>query len=334
MEERFHLRPATSADGDAICRVVFGVLREYGLVPDPAGTDSDLADIESSYLRAGGSFDVLVDACEQIVGTVGVFPLDRTRCELRKLYLVAACRGRGLGKRLLQQALARARERGFARIELETLNILTTAAHLYESFGFVSCAPRHTSTRVDRAYFRDLGRSSPMRTVTYGGACSLDMFITGPGGALDWLVWSDDAQALMAEYWPTIDTILMGRKTYVDALNRGGGGGESPGITTYVVSRTLKEAPGATLISDDVGGFVRALKAKSGKGICVMGGGELARSLFEADVIDEVGLNIHPVLHGSGVPLVPGLARPVDLELVSCRAIHGGCIYALYRVKR
>ena len=172
-----------------------------------------------------------------------------------------------------------------------------------------------------------------MRTVTYGGATSLDMFITGPAESVDWIVWSEDVQKLMAEYWATIDTILMGRKTYEFAA-KGGGGGEMPGITSYVFSRTLKEAPGATVVSEDAGGFVRALKAMPGKGIMVMGGGELARSLFEADVIDEVGVNIHPVLLGSGVPLVPGLPRPIKLELVSARPIHGGCVYALYRVKR
>jgi len=159
------------------------------------------------------------------------------------------------------------------------------------------------------------------------------MFIAGPGGAVDWLLWSDDAQKIMAEYWPTIDTILMGRKTY-EVAAKGGGGGEMPGITGYVFSRTLKEVPGATVVSEDAGGFVRALKAQPGKGIMVMGGGELARSLFEADVIDEVGVDIHPILLGSGVPLVPGLNRPINLELVSAKPIHGGCVYALYRVKR
>jgi dihydrofolate reductase len=173
-----------------------------------------------------------------------------------------------------------------------------------------------------------------MRTVTYGGATSLDMFIAGPNESVDWLHWSDDVQQIMADYWATIDTLLMGRKTYEFGLKSGGGGGELPGVASYVFSRTLKEAKGAAVVSEDAGGFVRALKAKPGKGIMVMGGGELARSLFEADVIDEVGVNIHPVLLGGGVPLVPGLARPVNLELISTKPIQGGCVYALYRVKR
>ena len=176
-----------------------------------------------------------------------------------------------------------------------------------------------------------------MRIVTYGGATSLDMFIAGPGGSMDWLVWTADAQKIMSDYWPTIDTILMGRKTYQGTVDGGGGGsGNDPQMHTYVFSRTMKQPPAkeVTVVSEDAGGFVRALKARRGKGICLMGGGELARSLFEADVIDEVGVNIHPVLLGSGTPLVPGLSKPMSLELISARPIKGGCVYALYRVKR
>jgi dihydrofolate reductase/GNAT superfamily N-acetyltransferase len=336
MEDGFRLRPATNADGEAIRAVVFGVLREFGLTPDPAGTDADLFDIESSYLKPGGSFDVLVDPTDQVVGTVGLVPLGAGRCELRKFYLSGGLRGRGLGKRLLRHAIESARARGVTRIELETLSLLTAAARLYESFGFRSCEPHHVSVRTDRAYVLDLATDggSAMRTVTYGGACSLDMLITGPNGAIDWIIWSDEVQAIMAEYWSTIDTILMGRKTYEFAAKGGGGGGEMPGITSYVFSRTLKEAPGATIVSGDAGEFVRALKARPGKGIMLMGGGELARSLFEADVIDEVGVSIHPVLLGGGVPLVPGLNRRINLELVSAKPIAGGCVDALYRVKR
>jgi len=172
-----------------------------------------------------------------------------------------------------------------------------------------------------------------MRKVTYGAACSLDLFIAGKNGEVNWLVWSDDVSKFMAEFWPTIDTILMGRKTYEDAMKRGGGP-EMPGVTTYIFSRTLKEAPGATIVSEDAGGFVRRLKAQPGKGICVMGGGELAKSLFEADVIDEYGLNIHPVLLGSGIPLLPPINRQVNLELISSQIIGGGCLLTTYRVKR
>ena len=77
-----------------------------------------------------------------------------------------------------------------------------------------------------------------MRKVTFGGANSLDNYLARPDGAVDWILWGDEAAAVMADYWKTIDTILMGRKTYEVALERGGGGGY-PGMNTYVFSRTL-----------------------------------------------------------------------------------------------
>lgn len=173
-----------------------------------------------------------------------------------------------------------------------------------------------------------------MRTVTYGGACSLDGFLTARDGALDWLHFSKDVQQVMSDFWKANDTLLFGRKTWEGAAGQGGGGGAS-GMKSYVFSRTLTSIKhkGVELVSTDAGKFVRRLKAGNGKGICVMSGGNLARSLFEAGVIDEVGLNIHPVLLGAGTPafLDPGLRIP--LELKECRAIDGGCVLVTYRVK-
>jgi dihydrofolate reductase len=173
-----------------------------------------------------------------------------------------------------------------------------------------------------------------MRKVTFGGATSLDNYLARPDHAVDWLLWSDEAFAAMADYWKTIDTVLMGRKTYEVALRRGKGGGGHPGVKSYVFSRTLKEGRGgATIIATDAAAFVRDLKQQDGKDICLMGGGELAKSLFEAGLIDELGFNIHPVLLGAGVPLFYPMSRQIDLELVACKPFKNGCVLVTYRVK-
>ena len=176
-----------------------------------------------------------------------------------------------------------------------------------------------------------------MRTVTYGAACSLDGFIAPSDGSMDWLHFSRDVQEYMATYWASIDTMLMGRKTWEVAVGQGGGGGGggggSKGIATYVFSRTLERVGhGAQLVREDAGEFVRRLKEQPGKGICVMGGGELAQSLFAAGVIDEVGLNVHPILLGSGVPFFRDAGRRISLELAESRVIDGGCVLMTYRV--
>ena len=173
-----------------------------------------------------------------------------------------------------------------------------------------------------------------MRTVTYGAACSLDGFIAPTDGSMDWLHFSKDVQEFMANYWSSIDTMLMGRKTWEAAGGSSSGGGNGmKGITTYIFSRTLERVGGgAHLVRENAGEFVRQLKEQTGKGICVMGGGELAQSLLEAGVIDEVGLNVHPVLLGSGVPLFRDAGRRIPLQLTESRVIDGGCVLSTYRV--
>jgi len=75
------------------------------------------------------------------------------------------------------------------------------------------------------------------------------------------------------------------------------------------------------------------LKSQEGKDICVMGGGLLAKSLFEADLIDEIGFNIHPVLLGSGIPVFHEMKRQIDLELTDCKAFKNGTLLVSYRVR-
>lgn len=174
-----------------------------------------------------------------------------------------------------------------------------------------------------------------MRKVTFGGANSLDNFIARNDDTVDWLMFNKEVAQLMEDYWKTIDTVVMGRRTYEVAMKNAGGGdgGAYPGVTSYVFSRTLKEVKGANLISEDAADFVSKLKKEKGKDICVMGGGILARSLFEADLIDEVGINVHPVLLGSGIPLFHEMKKQINLKLIKCQELKNGCVVLTYRVK-
>ena len=175
-----------------------------------------------------------------------------------------------------------------------------------------------------------------MRKVTFGGANSLDNFFARKDDGIDWLMWSDEAAAVMTDYWKTIDTVVVGRKTYeVGRKMNKGKGNPYPEIKTYVFSRTLKPGDDSSveIISEDAAEFVRKLKRRKGKDICVMGGGLLAKSLLEAKLIDEIGFNIHPVLLGSGIPLFHEMKRQINLELLDCKPFKNGCVYVLYRVK-
>jgi len=94
-----------------------------------------------------------------------------------------------------------------------------------------------------------------------------------------------------------------------------------------------KKVKNLEIISEDAAEFVRKLKVQEGKDICVMGGGLLAKSLFEANLIDEIGFNIHPVLLGSGIPLFHEMNHQIDLELIECKAFKNGTLMVSYRVK-
>jgi dihydrofolate reductase len=181
-------------------------------------------------------------------------------------------------------------------------------------------------------------KGKQMRKVTFGGANSFDNYFARKDDSVDWLIWTDEVAPIMAEFWKSIDTIVMGRRTYEVALRMGVGGGAYPGMKNYVFSRTMKQNPkkkdkNLEFISEDAAEFVRKLKGQEGKDICVMGGGLLAKSLFEANLIDEIGFNIHPVLLGSGIPVFHEMDHQIDLELLECKSLKNGCVMVTYRVK-
>jgi putative acetyltransferase len=155
-EEVRVIRPATNADLPRIVGIVFPVLESYGLKPDPAGTDADLADLDAAYFRYGGFFAVLEEPDGTVIGTYGLHRVDPSTCELRKMYLDPSRRGCGHGRAILEHAIAKARELGFRRMVLETASVLTEAIALYRNHGFVPYRPPHLSARCDLAFERNL----------------------------------------------------------------------------------------------------------------------------------------------------------------------------------
>jgi putative acetyltransferase len=153
--DEISLRSATNQDCERIQNLVFNVLAEYGLEPDKDGTDKDISDIETHYLNRGGIFELLEDESGNLLGTVGLFPMDAETVELRKMYFAKELRGKGFGKKMLERMIEKARELGFKKIYLETAKILQEAVHLYEKYGFKETSEKHTP-RCDQAYFLKL----------------------------------------------------------------------------------------------------------------------------------------------------------------------------------
>jgi N-acetylglutamate synthase-like GNAT family acetyltransferase len=150
------VRPATNADGEKIRHLIYSVLEEYDLVPEPAGTDADIENVEANYIDRGGVFEVLEDAEGRLFGTVGLYPMDEKVVELRKMYFARELRGHGHGKKTLTRMIERARELGYKRIYLETASQLNEAIGLYKSYGFTPTCEGMHSERCDQAFFLDL----------------------------------------------------------------------------------------------------------------------------------------------------------------------------------
>ena len=185
-----------------------------------------------------------------------------------------------------------------------------------------------------------------MRKVTLGLANSLDNYIARKDGGYDWLHWSPEVAEISAKFMKTIDALLIGRKTYEVML--ASGQTSYPGAKNYVFTRSKRKAAELTrslanfkkrdknvqVVNGQAAAFVKKLKQQQkGKGIVVFGGGHLAKTLFEADLIDEIVLNIQPVLLGSGIPLFHEMTKQTDLKLLNCRPLKGGGLVVSYRVK-
>jgi dihydrofolate reductase len=171
-----------------------------------------------------------------------------------------------------------------------------------------------------------------MRRVLYRVATSIDGYIAGPGGEIDWIV-SDPAVDLAAVY-NSVDTVLLGRRTY--ELTRQPGAPPWPaGWHIYVFSRTLvpEQHPVVTVVSGDAEATVAALRAGDGREIWLFGGGSLFRALLEAKQVDIVEVVVSPVLLGGGVPLLETGAPLTRLALLDSQSYPTGVVRLRYEVR-
>ena len=171
-------------------------------------------------------------------------------------------------------------------------------------------------------------KARPARSVRYGVAMSLDGYIAGPNGEADWIVIDPDID--FGEIFSRFDTLLIGRKTFEAMAKMGGGGGAMPGVQSFVISRTMKQAdhPDVTIVQDAPRAR-RELKTKPGKDIWLFGGGELFRSLLAAGLVDGVDVGVIPVLLGGGIPLLPSPAGRTRLRLRNQRVYEKSGIVGL-----
>lgn len=150
---------------------------------------------------------------------------------------------------------------------------------------------------------------SVQRKLVFFGAISVDGYLARKNDALDWLMGTEGEEEVgFAAFEATVDTILMGRKTYDQILILSPNEFPYPGKKRYVFSRSLTGSNDfVDFVNEDIVAFTKSLKGEDGKHIWVVGGGEVLRPLLRERLVDEFFIQVAPCILGSGIPLfLPG----------------------------
>lgn len=138
----------------------------------------------------------------------------------------------------------------------------------------------------------------------------------------------------MTAFMDSIDTKLLGRKTYEMSLRMGAK--FKPGKTRTIVfshqAQPTNAPEGVEFVNDSVTSFVKKLRAQAGKDIWLMGGGELITSFLDHHAIDEFVITVTPVFIGDGIPLIAPRHRHTPLDLQSVEHFEDGVVQLRYRV--
>lgn len=186
-----------------------------------------------------------------------------------------------------------------------------------------------------------------MRKVKLQVQTSVDGYMAGPDGELDWLSgpWTDDIGAYIDAMTRTVDTIVLGRKLaegFIPAWASGPEGEDQASIDwmnntpKVVISNSLTESPwdNAVVAGGDLTETVTKLKAEPGGDLIVYGGGTLVADLVARGLIDELHLFVNPTAIGAGLPVFANSGVHQQLRLVAATPFECGIIALHFEPKR
>ncbi len=164
-------------------------------------------------------------------------------------------------------------------------------------------------------------------------AASLDGFITQPNEDLTFLsvVEQEGQDYGYTDFLKTVDTVIVGRKTYDKVISMGF---DYPHAdkNTYIITRTPRSNIGSMkFYTDDLKSLIIQLKSENGKNIYCDGGAEIANALLRENLIDELIISIIPILIGSGTKLFEDNRPEQKLELVSVKSFDKGLTQLHYK---
>src|SRR5260370_32426223 len=166
-------------------------------------------------------------------------------------------------------------------------------------------------------------------------ATSADGYIARPDGDLEWLTSRPAPEGFygMNAFMRSIDTKLLGRKTYDVSLRMGAKFDSKNRTIVFSRHAPPSDSPsGVEFVNDAIGPFVSRLREEPGKDIWLMGGGDLIASFLDAQSIDDFVLSVVPVFIGDGIPLIARRHRRVPLDLQSVERFEDGLVQLHYRV--
>jgi len=166
-------------------------------------------------------------------------------------------------------------------------------------------------------------------------AVSADGFIARRDGSVDWLDRPrPKGNYGMAEFYRSIDTCVLGRKTYDLSVSFGMAEGYA-GKKNYVFSHTLSKAasPKVSIVSEDVTVFAERLRLEKGKDIWLVGGAELVAAFLDSGQVDEFIIHVIPKMIGEGIPLVAPRHRDLRLKLLGSKRFPDGVVRLHYAIQ-
>lgn len=179
-------------------------------------------------------------------------------------------------------------------------------------------------------------KNEPKRKIIAYLATSADGYIARPDGKVDWLDRPrPKGNYGMGAFFRSIDTIILGRKTYDFAVAMGGA--RQFGKTKhYVFSHhpPANSPSDAEFVKTPIPDFAKQLRAQPGKDIMMMGGGGIIASFLDAGEIDEFSIHVIPIFIGEGIPLIEPHHLSVKLQLLATKRFPDGVVNLHYRVLR
>lgn len=172
-----------------------------------------------------------------------------------------------------------------------------------------------------------------MRKVIVYIAASIDGYIAREDGNIDWLsvVEMPDEDYGYKAFTETIDTVIMGRKTYEKVLSFGIPYPHAD-KKSYIITRTLTQSPQPEIIFYDgnVADLISQLKSESGKNIFIDGGAQLVHSLLREQLVDELIVSTIPVLLGGGIRLFQGGFPEQKFHTINAQSFSSGLVQVHY----